>query len=671
MKRIPKRPTAALVLLILLAGAVPATAAETALVLLSKVTETGVRLKWVPTDKRTDCTYTLTRTEAVPPGASGKQAAPVVLGTFRMKTLAELSASLPPETVKELTPLLFPQSLYKTDFEKLRILAEEENRKGMLFFLAETRKELMEILGIAFEDRTAATAKTYLYTVEARLNGAVIASAQHWVKTGRPTPMNVPQATAVRYAWGAALKWTNFDTYAAFHIYRSTREKGPYVRITQTPVGVNYQVNEARQTVTPPYFHSDTGLDETKIYYYRVTGVDSFGDESPQSPPAFAIRDAARRPAPLRAVTTTPGDREVTLGWAANEKGLRFNLFRGYRANGTFHKLNDAPLDGTTFTDTALAYGQDYFYSVTGVRGDGTESLMSPPTHFPCRDLVAPAPPTGIRGVSKAGQVILEWDAVAAPDLAGVHVYRAYAADEPDWTRLTDAPLASQIFVDTLSKALDKQSFYYKLCASDTRGNTSGWSETLVIKLPDVTAPLAPVWSDWSQERGAVTLTWLPSKAPDLAGYLLYRGKGNRKTLLTPLPLAATRFTDPKAPQGETLTYALVAVDSAGNRSPESSPREIRTLDTTPPSITAFSVTSEKGRVRIEATVAAADVKAMTIQRARKSEGGFETIRSMHPATTYIDKRVNPGTTYAYRVILYDRAGNATTSPTRETMARQ
>ncbi|WP_300668342.1 hypothetical protein [Desulfoluna sp.] len=631
------------------------------LVLLTKVTREGVRLKWVPTDKRTDCTYTLTRTEPGALDANGQQVPATPLGTFRMKTQAELQATLPEETMNELIPLLFPQSLYKTDFEKLRILAEEENRKGMLFFLAETRKDLMEILGITHTDPDVVSPKNYLYTVTASHNGTVIASASKLVKTNRFTPMNTPQATAVRYGWGAALKWTNFRTYAAFHIYRASTEKGPFTRITKTPVGVNYQVNEARQMITPPWFHTDPDLDPARIYYYRVTGIDSFGDESPQSPSAFAITDAARRPAPLGAVSTTPGDREVTLGWTPKEKGLTYNLYRGYRSNGTFRKLNNAPLTEPTYTDTGLVYGQDYFYSVTGVRNEGTESLMSPPAHVPCRDLVPPPVPTGIRAVSKAGEVILEWNAVSDEALSGYSVYRAYAADAPDWTRLTSAPQAPLIFVDSLSKAFDKQSFFYKVCAADIHGNISEWSDTLKIKLPDVTAPLAPVWSDWSQNKDSVTLTWRPSKAPDVEGYLLYRGKGNRKKRVTPKALATTQFTDSNVTEGATLTYHLVAVDTAGNHSPDSSPLTVHLIDTTPPVIESLTLTLEKGRVVIHAALSGNDFKGMSVQRKRTDQKEFKTIRSMARGTTWTDKRINPGRHYTYRVIAYDRAGNAST----------
>ena len=205
-------------LILLFAPAMAVADEKTNVVLLSKTTESGIRLKWMPKDLSTDYTYTLTRITAMKPDAKGQPEPPVTLGTFSMKTLEELKKTLPAEQVKKLTPLLYPQSLYKTDFEKLRVLAEDENRKGMLFFLAETRRDLMGILGITFEDKTAVKPNTYIYTIQAKSGNIVVATTSIVAETKKLTRVNVPQAEAVRYKWGAALKWTNFDTYAAFHI---------------------------------------------------------------------------------------------------------------------------------------------------------------------------------------------------------------------------------------------------------------------------------------------------------------------------------------------------------------------------------------------------------------------------------------------------------------------
>ena len=71
---------------------------------------------------------------------------------------------------------------------------------------------------------------------------------------------------------------------------------------------------------------------------------------------------------------------------------------------------------------------------------------------------------------------------------------------------------------------------------------------------------------------GGISLIWNPSPAADLAGYLVLRGEAPNATL-TPLmtdPTPATTYTDNSVRAGTLYIYAVVAVDKAGNRSPES-----------------------------------------------------------------------------------------------------
>lgn len=68
---------------------------------------------------------------------------------------------------------------------------------------------------------------------------------------------------------------------------------------------------------------------------------------------------------------------------------------------------------------------------------------------------------------------------------------------------------------------------------------------------------------------GGISLIWNPSPAPDLAGYLVLRGEGPGATL-SPLmtdAIAGTTYTDNAVRPGAQYSYAVVAVDKAGNRS--------------------------------------------------------------------------------------------------------
>jgi len=68
---------------------------------------------------------------------------------------------------------------------------------------------------------------------------------------------------------------------------------------------------------------------------------------------------------------------------------------------------------------------------------------------------------------------------------------------------------------------------------------------------------------------GGITLSWSPSSAPDLAGYLIYRSYSQREyEAITQVLLRATTYTDRDVLAGVTYSYSVTAVDYTGNESP-------------------------------------------------------------------------------------------------------
>ena len=67
------------------------------------------------------------------------------------------------------------------------------------------------------------------------------------------------------------------------------------------------------------------------------------------------------------------------------------------------------------------------------------------------------------------------------------------------------------------------------------------------------------------QEGSAITLTWTPSDAPDLGGYIVLRGDAGGVNLqpLIREPVREPAFKDETARSGETYTYSVYAVDTA------------------------------------------------------------------------------------------------------------
>jgi hypothetical protein len=90
----------------------------------------------------------------------------------------------------------------------------------------------------------------------------------------------------------------------------------------------------------------------------------------------------------------------------------------------------------------------------------------------------------------------------------------------------------------------------------------------------DRTAPTAPRAVVASREAGgAVVLDWSDGRAPDLAGYEVYRGTrpSGPYTKLTAKPLVRSTYRDASAPAGAVVFYVVRAVDASRNASRPSS----------------------------------------------------------------------------------------------------
>jgi hypothetical protein len=69
----------------------------------------------------------------------------------------------------------------------------------------------------------------------------------------------------------------------------------------------------------------------------------------------------------------------VTLSWAASGTTgvVGYNVYRSTVSGGPYGRITPAPDGSRSYTDTAVSAGQSYFYVVTAVEGNGTESTYS------------------------------------------------------------------------------------------------------------------------------------------------------------------------------------------------------------------------------------------------------------------------------------------------------
>ena len=100
-----------------------------------------------------------------------------------------------------------------------------------------------------------------------------------------------------------------------------------------------------------------------------------------------------------------------------------------------------------------------------------------------------------------------------------------------------------------------------RVTATDGQASSAPLTSSTVT-VADNVAPAAPASLSAALSTTSVTLEWDDNAEPDLGGYLVRR----EGTLLTPTPIAASRYVDATAPMGIS-DYEVSAVDTTGNDS--------------------------------------------------------------------------------------------------------
>src|SRR6185369_6861956 len=69
----------------------------------------------------------------------------------------------------------------------------------------------------------------------------------------------------------------------------------------------------------------------------------------------------------------------VDVNWGASTSTVAgYYVYRGTKSGGPYTKLNSTPVTALTYHDATVSSGTTYFYVITAVAQDGTESGFSP-----------------------------------------------------------------------------------------------------------------------------------------------------------------------------------------------------------------------------------------------------------------------------------------------------
>lgn len=183
-------------------------------------------------------------------------------------------------------------------------------------------------------------------------------------------------------------------------------------------------------------------------------------------------------------------------------------------------------------------------------------------------DVTPPAAPTGLTATAGDGVVSLQWNAVAAPDLAMYEVYRSTSAGSLG-TKLDIGAWLATTFDDY--GVTNGTTYYYRVKAVDTSANASAASNQVsaLPKVPDFEPPPTPTDLVGIAGDAVVHLSWSAVVVGDLAGYNVYRStsSGTQGAKVNGALLTGTTFEDLTVTNATTYFYVVTAVDTSANES--------------------------------------------------------------------------------------------------------
>ena len=465
----------------------------------------------------------------------------------------------------------------KDNLESIVNLSEEtEQRFTFALYAADKDFQIAKKAGLGFEDTTAKTNEKYAYRISSNVPETELGIDYGGIFLGLKEyePLPKPMDFTAHFTDNSTMLSWNFKTlahaYGSYYVERST-DKVKFERITEKPYTSLNQKNANNNRI----FYVDSIANNTS-YSYRIQGISPFGELSPYSDIVTGKSKALLKYAPHLTVKEFKDDTTVNLIWEFPEEGNNdisgFELKRSDEDDDKYTTvLKNIPAKSRNVVYNKLS--PTNYFTITAIGKNGNSRTSFPMLVQPV-DSIPPAKPIGLKGViDSLGVVKLTWTHNKEKDLLGYRIYRGNVAEE-EFSQITISPSEPNTYEDkVLIKNLNPK-VYYKIIAVDYRYNMSEYSETLILKKPDVIPPASPVFIKYEIKEGAIFLEWANSQSEDVALHQLYRKEDDQKEwkLVLETKNKEEKFQDKTALEGHTYTYAIFAKDESklvSNPSPE------------------------------------------------------------------------------------------------------
>ncbi|MEM3342043.1 MAG: fibronectin type III domain-containing protein, partial [Thermoplasmata archaeon] len=407
----------------------------------------------------------------------------------------------------------------------------------------------------SYNDSGVSNGQTYYYAIIA----SNVAGQGPWTGPVMCTPMpSYPSAPSNPLSLSAVagpgfvnISWTppaceGGSSISNYRIYRGTRSG--YEGVLTTVGNVS--------------FFNDTTVSNGTTYYYYVTALNSYG-EGRQSPEAYGLpRGPPTEPLNLAVVFTS---RSATLTWSfpQSDGGSSISSFRIFRGLSPQSMEQIGEIWYTTYTDSGLTNGVEYYYAVCAVNSVDVGPLCAPVSGIPAS---GPGMPEHFTANASNNSVLLSWTPPAECGGLPVTGYRIYrGTSEWSLTLINETGNTTSYLDNDLTNGVR---YYYRVSALNARGEGTS---TQVISAVPCTVPSAPrevAAVAQSGQNPSIRISWsnpTSDGGSSIFNFTVFRGTDVSN--LSPVVNTSswtTNWVDYEIVNGTLYFYAVAAVNTAG-----------------------------------------------------------------------------------------------------------
>ncbi len=308
---------------------------------------------------------------------------------------------------------------------------------------------------------TVYTGPTYYYKVKAIDNSGNESEFSNSI-SGQPAdtipPAPPSNITAIIEDQFVRLKWkapTDLDLQG-YYIY-SRRSDQKFLRLVSLPLP-----SDSLEYYDTGY--NQEGLWQGQTYYYGISAVDNYFNESEMSIMKIIIpdNDPPKPPVSSYASLNDNGYVEVTWQPSMSIDVANYRILRTESSKEPMRIIETA-VSVYKAIDSTAKYGVSYGYQVAAVDNFRNESIKTKKITVVPSDLTPPPAPESVSATPITRGVRIAWDPVAVNDLLG---YNIYISEVPNGvlTKLNSDPLYSTEYLDISGK----EGMYYTVSALDT-----------------------------------------------------------------------------------------------------------------------------------------------------------------------------------------------------------